>query len=217
MLKQSPEVIANLIQFIKQFPTKKLEKGQVFLSPLQKPKEMYVSLDGYTQYYSITKTAKKVSLGYIKPVNFFPLPALLEGHTTRYYYKAIDDMTIYKIPVAKFEEICLKDQQILILLSYGLMERFLWTLERLAKSLELNAYGKVCSNLLLLAEMGAKETDKGLEILTRMSQDELATFSGLTRESLNMQITKLVKGKLIKYEKKTVTLLDPGRLREIIE
>lgn len=208
----------KIIDFVKQFPPKRVEKGKVFLSPQKVFHGAYVTFDGYIQFYSINKNAKKISLGYIKPGTFFPVSSLFEEpRPTRYYYKSLSNLTLYFVPQKELIKFCIENPEAMIFLSYGLFDRLLWYIERLAKTLELNAYGRTCSSLLLLLEMGVKKTSKGQEIITKMTQDELATFTGLTRENLNIQIAKLVKEKIIIYKRKTVTILNQKYLEEEIE
>jgi CRP-like cAMP-binding protein len=68
--------------------------------------------------------------------------------------------------------------------------------------------------LLRLAERCGKETERGLMIDVRLTQDDLAALLSLSRQTINKEIRKLAEAGLIEKSYNTITLTNIARMRQ---
>jgi CRP-like cAMP-binding protein len=83
------------------------------------------------------------------------------------------------------------------------------------KRVEFTAYdtvGRVARRLLELSERFGEETEEGVRISLPLSQEELASWTGCSREAASKALQALRKRGLIETRRRAVTVLDPGGL-----
>jgi CRP-like cAMP-binding protein len=73
------------------------------------------------------------------------------------------------------------------------------------------AYNKIATILTSLSENDDKYAKKTIEITHKM----LASLTGLTRETVTLQMIKLDKAKIIENKNKKVVILDEKRLKDL--
>lgn len=83
------------------------------------------------------------------------------------------------------------------------------------KRVEFTAYdtvGRVARRLVELSERFGQETEEGVLISLPLSQEELASWTGCSREAASKALQALRKRKLIETKRRAVTVLDPEGL-----
>jgi len=97
-----------------------------------------------------------------------------------------------------------------------LCERLRRTTQQVEDVLFLDLPSRLAKKLLDLAERRAERTPAGLRFDSRLSQREIGTMIGLSRESVNKQLGQWQEEGLIAVEKGVITLLNVGELRNLI-
>lgn len=80
----------------------------------------------------------------------------------------------------------------------------------------LDLTARLAKRLLELAERHGTETDDGIEIDLRLTQQELAATLGVSRVALNRQLGRLQDRGLISIEMKRITIARPDALRRYV-
>ncbi|MAG34746.1 MAG: hypothetical protein CL878_00630 [Dehalococcoidia bacterium] len=76
---------------------------------------------------------------------------------------------------------------------------------------------RLAKKLLQLAATQAEYTEKGIELQTRLTQQELAAMIGATRESVNKQLGTLRDQSIIAVDRQKITILDADALRQRVQ
>lgn len=77
--------------------------------------------------------------------------------------------------------------------------------------------GRIAYELLNLAERHGTETEKGLEIGVPLTQSDLASIVGSTRESVNKALSQLRKSELLEVDGAEYLILDREGLAQIVQ
>jgi CRP/FNR family cyclic AMP-dependent transcriptional regulator len=76
--------------------------------------------------------------------------------------------------------------------------------------------GRLAFELLSLAERSGKPCEQGMEITIPLTQVDLATMVGATRESVNKSVSVLRTRNLIEFDGTSWYLQDPAGLQKIL-
>ena len=76
---------------------------------------------------------------------------------------------------------------------------------------------RLAKQLLWLAGNHGTESNSGVRIELKLSQQELGDLIGATRESVNKSLRDWTRNGLIKHEREYLYILDPEALRTIAE
>jgi len=97
-----------------------------------------------------------------------------------------------------------------------LVERVRATARRLEAMAFQDVLGRLAFELLSLAERSGQPCDAGIEITIPLTQVELATMVGATRESVNKAVSILRSKELIDVESTRWVLQDPAGMQQIL-
>ena len=100
-----------------------------------------------------------------------------------------------------------------------LLEQLAESLRRLSEFVEdrlfLGLAPRLAKKLTELREKHGKTTEEGIRIDLHLNQTELGDLVGTTRESINKQIQLWRKQELVRFERETLTLLDPEEIERL--
>lgn len=96
-----------------------------------------------------------------------------------------------------------------------LCARLRQTSQQLEDALFLDLQPRLARCLVRLAERFGKTVDTGIQIDVRLSQQELAAFVGMTRESVNKQLSIWRRDGVVGFSAGTVTIHDLAELRSL--
>jgi CRP/FNR family transcriptional regulator, cyclic AMP receptor protein len=72
---------------------------------------------------------------------------------------------------------------------------------------------RVVHRLLQLADAWGRPVDRGIRIILRLTQEDLASWARASRESTTKALQELRTGGIISTSRREITILDPGRLQ----
>ena len=95
-----------------------------------------------------------------------------------------------------------------------LCQRIRWTSDRIEATVFLDIPRRLAHQIAVLADAYGNLTPAGIEIDTKLTQDELARMLGVTRESVNKGLRQLTDLKAIRYHRGVIVVLSLDVLRE---
>ena len=206
----------KLLDFFSQYPSSKIKNGTVFLSQKNKPPGVFFLREGVVRQFLTTDTEQEVVTTLFKKYSFFPMSWVLGVAKTNYSYKALSDI---QVTIAPKEAVItfLKSEPTVL---FDLLVRILSGLDavttRMTYLMSKTAYDRIVLELLFLAKrFGKINTQTKLTEFT-LIQSNLGNQTGLTRETVNREINKLKKQKLILFEKNILTIPSLQLLEETL-
>lgn len=186
-------------KFYNQFVTRSYKKGEILIRADDDPQGIFCLTKGYIRQYTISKLGFELTLYIHKPISYFPMVWAINGTPNIYYFEALTPVEVGRAPrdeVVAF----IKDKPILIFeLMSELIEDYAESLKRIEHLVFSDAYRRVISVLLYIAKHFGEETDKGIIVSHRFTQQDIATLVGVARETASIELIKLEKKGLVKH------------------
>lgn len=196
----------KILKFLKHYEVKSYRKGEVIINPEKNPSGVFCLKKGVVRCFAISKKGDQLTINVFKAISFFPLWWVINNTSNKYFFDALTDIEVYIVPKATFLHFLQHDSDV----SFDLLKRIFRGLDgyflRMETLLSGEAYAKTVSHLLITAKRFGVKEENGLIINT--SQNEIASLSGLSRESVTREIGKLKKKKLLIYENGAIRIFD---------
>lgn len=194
----------KLATFLKQYPLRNFDKGEIIIFQGEAPRSAYVVQSGVVKAYNISVNGDEKPVGFYTEHDTFP-GAWTYNKTPSaiYYYEAFSDqVSLYSVPRAEYVEFIRSNPDIM----FNELER--QVVDHLAKSMRLNALqhsragDKLIYTLHYLALSHGKKLDQHLvEITLTLTHQDFANLTGLTRETAATELNKLKHAGIITYGK----------------
>lgn len=194
-----------------------LEKGEYVFHPGDPARYVYCLEEGEVFISRMQEDGREMITNYLSVDAVFgalTLHSLNKEHTT--YAKVKKDCTLYKYEKKQFEQFIFTSENIK-------MEWLQWLdIDRdrnSSKMRDLLLYGKqgaLQSVLIRLTNSFGVNVEDGILINTQLTNQELAGLCGTSREVVNRMLSDLKKQKVIKVERKYITVIDINVLRSNI-
>lgn len=198
--------------------SREYHKGESILLFDEEPKHVYRIDSGIVRVYNITPEGEERTVSFDVSGEIFPIGWVLgKIDKTQYFYQALTDC---KISLLDRNELIryLRFHPKVAYMFYGSnADRYMSLQKRIYALTQTKATDKILCTLAYLAEKFGKNIDSDkTELQIPLTQQELANFIGLTRETTSTELKKLEKQKIVKRDHLTYTI-DTKKLAEITE
>lgn len=216
-------MVEELGTFFSKYRLLKYRKNEVILRAGDTPSGVYYLRSGYVKDFAISKKGQEVTLVVLKPGDFFPVSWTVADFPLVHNYQAITPSEINRCSKNDFISFIKRKPDVLFKLLAGMTVRMRHSLERLEYLAFGNAYEKVSSIIIILAERllessllerNLKGEKIDLEIPLPETHREIGNFLGLSRETASIELEKLKRKKIIDYHGKKLIINDLKRLEE---
>lgn len=195
---------SELRAFYRNFPIAKFDKGEIIIHQDETPKCVYAVRSGVVEIYNVTLNGECRTIGFNIVDDIFPTSwAFSKTTKAMFFYKAYSNCEVYTINKQAFL-LHLSDNHKFM---QAILERKVK--ELISTQLQIDALEKPHSNLKLLylfrylcLRHGRDIVEDMVKIQIPLTQQEIANFVGLTRETVAIEISKLRSDKIISTEHK---------------
>lgn len=207
-----PEIQKLLHSFFDKFELKSFIKGKTIVKP--KNNKIFFLTKGVVKMFGLSKKGKDLTLNIYKAYSFFPI-SLIFNIQNKYIFKSLTEVQGYFAPKKDFEKFVIENPTVLL----NLLKRIYQGLDgfyMLSNALlSKDAFYKVISQLIIYAKrFGQKNQNNTITFDWRLTHHQLASQTGLARESVTRQIKKLENKGLIGYSGKKLFIYNLSKLEE---
>lgn len=206
MMKEETKKL--LTGFFSKYPSKKFKKGEIVLKPGDKANYVDFIKSGYVSVYTVNDSGREISMSFFKPMLYFTTIFAITGIANKFYFKAVSNVELWMAPKNDFWEFCKENTQVGKTITEIISGLFLDLIETTGKLLAGDSMAKV-------AMIVATVTDNKSHFA--LTHKMIGNLTGLTRETVTIQMLKLEKLKLVDNKNRKVTILDRKGLDKIIE
>jgi CRP/FNR family transcriptional regulator, cyclic AMP receptor protein len=167
---------------------------------------MYVIKEGKVKICLISPDGQEISLVVFGKGDYFGELALLDGLPRSADAIALERVECYTLQRSDFHNAIMKSPKIAIRVMEILCERLRKTDQQVEDLIFLDVYGRVAKKLLELSDTHGKKVDDGIRIDVRLTQQELASMVGASRESVNKVLGYFTDKHYISTDKHRITL-----------
>lgn len=175
------------------------KQGEIILLSDIVPKHLYLIKTGYVRVYDITSDGDEKPVAFDAKGEIFPIAWVFGGiERTTYFYQALVDCELYEFTRKDFLEYLRLHPKVGTELYASMARRFASLQTRIYALGQSRATQKVLYTLLYLIDRFGKTTGQTVRLEIPLTQQELANFMGLTRETTNAELIALEKQKVLK-------------------
>jgi CRP-like cAMP-binding protein len=207
----------QLVAFFNKYKLIKYKKGQLIFKPGEKISGVLFDKSGYVRVYTISKEGKEITLPMVKPLFFCSLIDVLLGKENKYYIEAISPVELWMAPENEFMDFLKSDPELNDKITKLMFNDFIDLTNNVQQLVFGDAYTKIASLIYSMSEKfgetKGKETIIGFNTPHRM----LASMTGLTRETVTLQILKLQKEGFLYNKGRRIVVKDMDKLKEIAQ
>lgn len=206
------ELKVNLEKFFYSRKLIKFKKGEIILRPGDRPKYIAFLKTGYVRMYSINENGVEVTVQFFKPLLYLTTIFAYTNLESKYYFEAITPVEMYTAPIAEVQEYFKENPEVGSKLMNCVMSLFLDAIDHYSFLLSANAYNKVARMVVDLNHR--KQSEENSKDFFGVTHKLIASLTGLTRETVTLQMLRLEKEGIIENKNKKVFVLDWKKLEE---
>lgn len=199
----------KLVDFFSQYRVDKYKKRQLVLSSGEKVNYIGFLKSGFVRVYSVNNKGEEATFQMFKPMLFFTSMLAISKIRNSYSFEALTPVEMWKAPVEETMGFLRANREIGEEIMKDSFENYLTMAKQLSCGLSGNAYSKVAGVILSLNKI-LKNEKTTFAITHRL----IASMTGMTRETVTLQMLKMEKEKLIDNKNKKVVILNMEKLRE---
>ena len=177
---------------------------------------LHIIHNGRVKLVLASPEGREVTVDILGAGDFFGELALLDGGPRSASAVALDQVETYTLDRQPFIATLERHPEVASGLLTVLGDRLRRTDELIQDILFLDLPARLAKQLLALADEFGTRGPEGVRIEMRLSQSELASIVGATRESVNRCLNAFAERDLIALDREAITILKPDELRDRI-
>ena len=192
----------------------KFPKGQIIFSAGDQANEIFYIQKGWVNVYRMTRDGQRVSIGLRNQGDFIGASETFRDNTRDCFAVALEAIEILAVNMGDFKRV-LNERQSLTLkfqgfLSYRLHEAHTTLLDYACNRTQ----GRLAMTLLTMAEKSGIARNEKILVSLKLTQEELATIIGSSRQTVNMILNDFRKRDYIKMNGRVISEVDPVKLKK---
>jgi CRP/FNR family cyclic AMP-dependent transcriptional regulator len=180
--------------------------GEVIFHREDSGQVLYVIKEGKVKISLISPEGQEISLVVFGKGECFGEFAILDGLPRSADAVALERVECYTLQRSDFHKAIIKNPKIAIQALEVLSKRLRTTDQMIEDLIFLDVYGRVAKKLLELADAHGSKVGDGIRIDVRLTQQELASMVGASRESVNKVMGYFTDKNFISTDKHRITL-----------
>jgi CRP/FNR family transcriptional regulator/CRP/FNR family cyclic AMP-dependent transcriptional regulator len=191
-------------------------QGEVIFHRDDPGQVLYIIKEGKVKICLISPDGQEISLVVFGKSEYFGELALLDGRPRSADAIALEKVECLALQRSDFQNAIMKHPKIAIRVIEVLCERLRRTDQQVEDLIFLDVYGRVAKKLLELSESHGAKVASGIQIDMRLTQQELASMVGASRESVNKVLGYFTDKKYISIDKHRITIHNIDDLQQRI-
>jgi CRP-like cAMP-binding protein len=189
-------------EFLKRYQHRLYRRGQIILFQGESPRYVYLVKKGVVKTYNIDYDGKEQFIDLESTGATFPkLWIWGKENNAQYYYEALSDSEIYVIPRDEYMKFVKADPDLMLAEMSAVLTDYRNSSSRLNALLYTRASDKIAHILKYLANTYAPNSSQdNLTINIKLTHQHLASLTGLTRETVSVELNKFKTMGVVDYK-----------------
>ncbi|HLC87451.1 MAG TPA: Crp/Fnr family transcriptional regulator [Patescibacteria group bacterium] len=202
----------KLDNFFGNFKKHNFRAKEIVIRADEDPQGIFYLTGGMVKMYAISARGEELVINIFRPVSFFPMAWVLNNSISHYYFEAVSPVTAWKAPKEEFLKFIKNEPEIL----FDLVKRIYAGLEGYFSRMEYlmsgSARSKLIMEILISAKRFGKKEGDAVTVDLKLTEKDLASQSGMTRETVSREISKLKEKGILTYQKNILVIKDLYKL-----
>ena len=204
----------KLEHFFSQSKPLHYKKGDILVRADDPIFGVFLLKKGLVRQYVVSEKGDDLTIHIYKPVCFFPIMLVFYSVSNPYYFEAMDDIEVWRMPPEKVTEFLKSEPDVLLDLTRRFAAGLVGLSTRIENLMFKDTYGRVASLLTYFAKRFGR-SEEGLTVIKLpLTHKDLAAWVGAPRENVSRQIEKLKKKGLITIDNHVIGVKDIHKLEE---
>lgn len=206
---------AKVAAFFEPYPRRHLQAGEIIIQAGDTPAGIFYLEQGQVRVYDIAPNGSEVVVNVFKPHAFFPMSWAATQLPNRYFYEASADGDLRLAPLKDVLAFVQENPDIL----FDLLRRVYTGVEGMQRRMAHLMGGTARSRLVfeLVVEcqrFGMRQDDQSYRL--DIHEEELARRSGMSRETVNRELSKLKAEGLVGMQRHDLVVCDLSGLQQLL-
>jgi CRP-like cAMP-binding protein len=205
-------------QFLQRYHTKHFSKGELIFVQGEIPSCAYVIKRGVVKVYNLTSRGEEKPISYDIQHESFPIGwTFSKMSESQFFYDAYTDVELYCIPRSDYQDFLRQNPDVLYEIHSLFIRHYVHMQTRINALEQSKAAAKVVNTIHYLCLRYGKDIKKDtVKIQLPMTQQELANFMGLTRETTGIELKRLQREHVLTYRSQNY-VVDTSRLNDLLD
>lgn len=195
---------------------KRYAGGEMVFSPTAKPHSIYLLESGLVRIYRLSETGAETSFGYVAPGEVFGELAAFGDFPRESFAQAVRPASVWKVAREPFQRLMTQRPALVVAITKQIGERLKRVEARIEDLVFRPVRTRVARMLVELSHDFGRPDGERLVIDIPITQGELATLVGATRQTVNQTLGELTDEGLITRERQRIVLVKPDRLSQLV-
>lgn len=195
---------------------KTIEKGEVLFLEGDLADNIYFIKEGIIKVFVLTSSGREKILALLGAGDFLGEMAIIDDQPRSATAQALEKSQVMVLNKDSFCTQIKKDPLLAYKIIQMLVSRLRQTDQQLMFQVSKSAYHKVGKGILDLAEKYGQNVDKGLLISLRITHQDLASFSGVARETATRVLQHFINQGLLTINRNYLLIKDLEKFRDIV-
>jgi len=197
--------------------TRDYERGETVFTPNPTPQSVYLLERGLVRIYRLSDGGGEATFGYVLPGEVFgELFAFSSGGGRESFAQAVRRSSVWRIPGELFSDVVRRSPGMTLEVTKQIAGRMKRIESRVEDLVFRDVRSRLARVLLELADSFGRKEATGIEIELPLTQSDLATLVGSTRQTVNVALGQLEKEGLLTHRHRHFLLGDLEGLRRVI-
>ncbi len=192
-------------------------RGETIFSPTPDPRSVYLLEDGLVRIYRMSESGNEATLGYVQPGEVFGELSAFGDYPRESFAEALLDSRVWKMRSQAFRQILDSRPSIMLPIARQMGERLKSVESRVENLVFCDVGSRLAAALVELMRSLGRKDGSGTLIDVPLTQSELASLIGSTRQSVNVALRDLVQEGLIERRGRSIWVLQPDGLQRSAE
>jgi CRP/FNR family cyclic AMP-dependent transcriptional regulator len=189
--------------------------GQVIFSPSPAYTSIFFCIEGLVRIHRLWPDGAEMTLGYVSPGQVFGEFGLFDRYPRESYAMAATQCTVCELPIDAFRAVFDNHRRVAAAIAGQIAKRLKRVESRVANLVFRDAFARMCATLVELGEDFGNGGPAGVTVDVPLTQSELATLVGTSRQTVNAGLRKLEDAGVMGRSGQRFVLLDTKRLIEL--
>jgi CRP-like cAMP-binding protein len=209
------DVSKKVNDYFSKYPKRNYPKGQILVFADESPQHIFYIINGQVRKYDVSYRGEEVIINIFHPPAFFPMSWAINQTPNKYFYKTETEVDLHIIPAADALQFLKENADV----TFDLLARLYAGLEgmygRMVHLMSGTARSRVIYELVIESRRFGSEQADGSHILDATEVD-LAARSGLSRETVSREMSKLKTSNWIHVTAKHLVVPDIAILEQAL-
>lgn len=188
-------------------------RGETVFAPATNPHSLYLLEKGLVRIYRLSEEGSETTFGYVVPGEVFGELAAFGDYPRESFAQAVQPTRVWKIPAELFQQLVSAKPGFGVAITRQIGARLKRIENRVENLVFRNVRQRVAQILLELMEDFGRPEEDGTRLDVDLTQSELATLVGSTRQSVNASLRELESEGLLGRSGKHIVVRDAPALR----